>query len=176
MEYIFFDGWSGIVRIAITTVIAYFIVIFLLRISGKRTLAKMNAFDFVVTIALGSILGGVILNKNIPIAEGLTAIAFLIALRFLLTSLSVPSKKFKKMISSSPTLLYYKHQLLNKVLKKERITIDEFHKAVREAGFINFDEIFAVVLETTGDITVIAKDNGSNSSDIMSDIENFDRV
>ncbi|WP_313504545.1 DUF421 domain-containing protein [Kaistella carnis] len=176
MEYIFFDGWPGIVRIVITTVVAYFMVIIFLRISGKRTLAKMNAFDFVVTIALGSILSSVILNKSIPLSEGLLAIALLIFLQYILTFISVRSKYFKQLISSTPTILFYKQEILEDVLKKQRITHDEIHNAIREAGFSDYSQIFSIILETTGDITVIAKDNGSNSSDIMSDIENFDRV
>ena len=172
MEYIFFDDWSGIIRIAITTVIAYLMVIIFLRISGKRTLAKMNAFDFVVTIALGSILSSVILNESIPLSEGLLAIVLLIFLQYIFTFISVRSNYFKKIISSSPTMLFYKQEILEDVLRKQRITHDELHKAVREAGFSDYSQIFSIVLEPTGDITVIGQSNASNSSKIMEDFPN----
>ena len=80
MDQIFFNNWEGVFRVAVTTIITYLLVVIMLRISGKRTLAKMNAFDTVVTIALGSILGSVILNKSTPIAEGMAAIGLLILL------------------------------------------------------------------------------------------------
>ena len=176
MEYIFFDGWPGTVRIVITTVVAYFMVIIFLRISGKRTLAKMNAFDFVVTIALGSILSSVILNKSIPLSEGLLAIALLIFLQYILTFISVRSKYFKQLISSTPTILFYKQEILEDVLRKQRITHDEIHNAIREAGFSDYSQIFSIILEPTGDITVIGQSNTSGSSKIMSNIENFHRV
>ena len=173
MEDLFFTDWTGLLRIAVTTVIAYFLVVFMLRISGKRTLAKMNAFDFVVTIALGSILSTVILNKSTPIFEGLLAIALLILLQFFITSLTVRSKVFKKFVSSSPTLLFYNGDLLLSEMKNMRVSQDEINKSVREAGHSGFTTVNAIVMESTGDITVIGKDKDEISTDAMEDIENF---
>lgn len=173
MKYIFFDGWAGILRVLITTIMAYFIVIFILRLSGKRTLAKMNAFDFVVTIALGSILGAVILNKSIPLAEGLLAVALLIFLQFIITYISVRSATFKNFISSNPTLLLFDGKLLETVLKKERISIGEINKAVRAAGAGHLSDVKVIVLESTGDITVIKKIDNSGKPGVLSDVENF---
>ncbi|MFC6268691.1 DUF421 domain-containing protein [Frigoriflavimonas asaccharolytica] len=170
MNQLFFDNWDGILRVLITTVIAYFLVILMLRISGKRTLAKMNAFDTIVTIALGSILGSVILNKSTPIAEGLLAIALLIFLQFVITSITVRSRFFKKIISNTPTLIYYKGELLHPTMKKERISIGEINKSVREAGHANFDDIDAIVLETTGDITIITNNKEERNS-AMTDVK-----
>jgi uncharacterized membrane protein YcaP (DUF421 family) len=70
MDKLFFYSWESIIRTGVTTILAYFCLILLLRISGKRTLSKMNAFDFVVTIALGSILATVLLNKSVALADG----------------------------------------------------------------------------------------------------------
>ncbi|WP_231561732.1 hypothetical protein [Nitrosococcus oceani] len=69
----FFDDWSGIGRVLMATLVAYGALIFLLRLSGKRTLAKMTAFDFVVTIAIGSVLANIALSKSTPFMEGMTA-------------------------------------------------------------------------------------------------------
>jgi uncharacterized membrane protein YcaP (DUF421 family) len=65
MEKIFFESWESIARTLLMTSLSYVTMVILLRISGKRTLAKMNAFDFVVTIALGSSLATVALNKSV---------------------------------------------------------------------------------------------------------------
>ncbi|MBD0377567.1 MAG: DUF421 domain-containing protein, partial [Flavisolibacter sp.] len=70
MKNIFFDSWESIIRTIIITVLAYALLIFLLRTSGKRTLSKMNAFDFIVTVALGSTLATVMLNKNVALIDG----------------------------------------------------------------------------------------------------------
>jgi uncharacterized membrane protein YcaP (DUF421 family) len=61
---LFFESWTGMARVAVLAVCAYALLIFLLRITGKRTLSKMNAFDFVVTVALGSTLATILLSKD----------------------------------------------------------------------------------------------------------------
>lgn len=100
-------------------------MVFLLRISGKRTLAKMNAFDFVVTVALGYILASVVLNQNIPLANGVTAFVLFIGFQFLLTWLVDRVKKVKTLITSCPSLIFYKADFLHPAMKKERITVEE---------------------------------------------------
>ena len=83
------------------------LLLLLLRVSGKRTLTKMNAFDLVVTVALGSTLATVLLTKSVALAEGLTAFVLLIFLQFVLTWLSVRSRAVSRLVKSEPTLLVY---------------------------------------------------------------------
>jgi uncharacterized membrane protein YcaP (DUF421 family) len=83
---VFFESWLGLLRVVIIGAAAYAVLIVLLRISGKRTLGKMNAFDFVVTVALGSAFATVVLDKSVPLA--VLAFALLIALQFGITWLS----------------------------------------------------------------------------------------
>ena len=71
----FYDGWMGLVRVVVAGTCAYAALVLLLRISGKRTLAKLNAFDFVVTVALGSTLATVVLSSSVALAEGVVALA-----------------------------------------------------------------------------------------------------
>ena len=75
-----FQGWSGIGRTALISVTAYAALVLFLRISGKRTLSKLNAFDLVVTVALGSTLATILLSQDVALAEGLTALGMLIGL------------------------------------------------------------------------------------------------
>ena len=157
MEHIWFDSWESIVRTVVLTSLGYCAMILLLRVSGKRTLYKMNAFDFIVTIALGSILASVALNKSITLADGVTAIALLIGFQFVLTWLSVRTKAVKELITSNPSLLFYNGDFLHQAMKKERITVEEIYSASRQKGIVVLDEIAMIVLETTGDITIIKK-------------------
>lgn len=155
MENIFFESWSSLGRTFIITILAYFGMIFLLRTSGKRTLSKMNAFDFVITIGLGSSLATVALNKNVPLADGILVFLMLIYLQFSITWLSVRKKSVKQAVTNRPTLLLYKGEFIDDVLKRQRITVEEIHLIARRKGFNNLNEIDAIILETTGDITVI---------------------
>lgn len=76
-----FGGWEGLVRTAVVGVCAYVALIVLLRASGKRTLSKMNAFDLIVTVALGSVMATVLLSKDTALAQGILAFALLISLQ-----------------------------------------------------------------------------------------------
>lgn len=83
----FFDSWSDIERTLVVGVLAYLGLVFFLRVSGKRTLSKMDAFDFVITTALGSTLAQVVLSKDVALLKGLLAFALLIDDRYKLNAL-----------------------------------------------------------------------------------------
>lgn len=152
----YFQGFSDILRILIVGVPMYFILIFMLRISGKRTLSKMNQFDFVITIAFGSTIATILLNTSVSLVEGLTALALLIFLQFVVTWSSVRSKKLDKLVKAEPKLLFYKGNFLKKAMKSERVTESEIYEAMRNMGINSIEEIDTVVLETTGSLSIIS--------------------
>ena len=84
----FFHDWASLGRIVLVGGLTYVALVLLLRISGKRTLSKMNAFDLVVTIAIGSTLATVLLSRDVALAEGVVAFAVLIGFQFVITWLS----------------------------------------------------------------------------------------
>lgn len=100
-----FQNWEGIVRTLVVGVLAYVTLILFLRISGKRTLAKLNAFDLVVTVALGSTLSAILLQESIALAEGAVALGLLIAMQYLVAFTSVRWQTFAKAVRSEPALL-----------------------------------------------------------------------
>lgn len=171
MENIFFDNWQSIGRTFVITVLAYVAMILLLRVSGKRTLSKMNAFDFVVTIALGSTLAAVSLNKNIALADGILAFFIFIFLQYGITWLSVRTKIMKNLVTSQPSLLLFKGKLLEENLIQERITIEELNMATRKKGISDYKDVDVIVLETTGDITVIP--SLSHPAETMNTVKNY---
>lgn len=78
----FFTSWYSLFRIVVVGALAYFALVLMLRSSGKRTLAKLNAFDLVVTVSLGSTLSTILLSRSIALADGLLALALLIRLQY----------------------------------------------------------------------------------------------
>ena len=167
----FFNGWEGIERTLIVGTFAYLGLILLLRISGKRTLSKMNAFDLVVTVALGSTLATILLSKKVALSEGLTAFFLLIALQYIMAWLSVRSKLLSEFIKSNPELLYYDGQFFWKVMKRERILEVEILQAARTNNVESLDAVQAVVLETDGTFSIIKKqDNVQRST--LSNVNN----
>lgn len=154
-DAIFFDSWSGLLRVILVGFAAYTILIVMLQISGKRTLSKMNAFDLVVTVALGSILATTLVSASVPLLEGVLAFALLICLQFVITWLSVRSDRFEKLIKSEPTLLVHEGRYLDKALRQQRVTRDEITSALRGSGKNDISEIRSVVLEADGSMSVV---------------------
>lgn len=169
MKDLLFDSWKSVGNIAILSLLAYLAVVFLLRITGKRTLSKMNAFDFVVTIALGSSIASVVLNNKVALADGLTLIFMLIILQFIITFISVRVKSFKKLITGTPTLLLYKGELFENVLRQERILKEELFVVARSKGISNLGQVDAIILETNGELTVI--EDMKEKAETINDVE-----
>ncbi|MEQ8674931.1 MAG: DUF421 domain-containing protein [Aggregatilineales bacterium] len=151
----FFSSWEDILRVVIVGTLAYIALIFLLRISGKRTLSKMNAFDFIVTVALGSTLATVLLSEEVALLEGVTAFGMLIFLQFSITWLQVRSERFQDLIKAEPSLLYYQGRYIDSTMKHQRVTREEIHAAMRDSGMSTEEGASAVILETDGSFTVI---------------------
>lgn len=103
----FFDSWMSLVRTGVVGVSAYALLVLLLRVSGKRTLTKLNAFDLVVTVALGSTLATVLLSKDVALADGVLAFALLIFLQLAVTWLSVRSKTVSRLVKAEPRLVFH---------------------------------------------------------------------
>ncbi|WP_345803531.1 YetF domain-containing protein [Mesorhizobium sp. YIM 152430] len=154
-QQIFFDTWISLGRVFVVGTLAYAALVLMLRISGKRTLSKMNAFDLIVTIALGSTLATVLLNRSVPLAEGVAALALLIALQFAITWVSARSDTWKQMVKAEPTVLLTQGNVVDDALLRERLTFDEVQAAVRQAGHPEVDETITVILETDGSLSVL---------------------
>ena len=151
---VFFDSWAGIGRILVTGTLAYLALIVMLRTSGKRTLGKFNAFDFVVTICLGSMLATIILTKSVPLVEGIVGLALLIFLQFVINWLSVRSRRVETLIKSSPVLLVHRGTYQEAVLRNERVTREEITAALHASGEPELSAFHSVVLETDGTLNV----------------------
>ena len=155
--------------------IAYLAIIFILRLSGKRTLSKWNSFDFVVTIAFGSILSSILLSTKDSFGVGILGFALLVFFQYLLTWISTRSSVIQKLVKSEPTLLLYKGKFQYDALKKERVTQGEVLAALRTNGIGAIEDADAVVLETDGSFSVITDLNNSTAS-ALKDVRGCDRV
>lgn len=156
----FFNDTSSLLRVVIVGTLAYLSLVLLLRVSGKRTLSKMNAFDLVVTVAIGSTLATVLISKDVALADGVVAFTLLIGLQYAITWLSMRSRWVENLIKAEPSLLYLNGLFLHESLKAERVTEFEVRAAVRSQGLSEMDSVAAVVLETDGSLTVLRNQDG----------------
>lgn len=166
MSQILFDSWETLGRTFVIGLLAYVSLVVLLRLSGRRTLSKMNAFDLVVTVALGSTLATILLNRDVALAEGTLAFALLIGIQYVVTWSSVRAPWIKKVVTGEPALLVYEGRLLPSALKRARVTEDEVNAAVRSAGKETFAQIKAVVLETDGSFSVVQQEQSTAASSL----------
>lgn len=157
---IFFDTWTSLGRVIFVGTLAYVGLVVMLRVSGKRTLSKMNAFDLIVTVALGSTLATVLLDRSVPLVDGLGAFALLIALQFVITWLSVRSAHFQDLVKAEPTVLVAKGKPISGALVRERVTTEELRAALRQSGRADLSEDVTVVLETDGSLSVLTRSAG----------------
>jgi uncharacterized membrane protein YcaP (DUF421 family) len=153
----FFDSWRAIGRVLVVGVCGYVLLVFVLRMSGKRTLSKMNAFDFIVTVAIGSGFAAMLLTKDIPLAEGMIGLSLLVLLQYVVTWLSVRSKRFSDLVKSQPTLLFFRGKFLHDAMRRQRINEAEVFGAIRESGIAGVEDVEAVVLEPTGTLAVLRR-------------------
>ena len=151
----FFDTWAGLGRVLVVGPLAYVALVLALRVSGKRTLTKLNAFDLVVTVALGSTLATVLLSKDVALAEGLLAFALLAGMQFVIAWLSVRSARFQGFVKAEPTLLLHRGRFLDAALRAERVTREEVLAVLRSNGVDDPAGVAAVVLETDGSFSVL---------------------
>ena len=149
-----FNGWDGVLRILLIAPAAYVALILILRMSGKRTLAKLNAFDFVVTIAIGSTLASVITSSTLSLVDGLVALGLLVGMQFIVTAASVRLPWVNDVVKAEATLLVRKGELLPGAMRRQRITSDEIEAANRQSGGRGVEDAEAVFLETDGSLAV----------------------
>lgn len=153
----FFNGFEALYRVVIVSALAYAGLILILRIAGKRSLAKLNAFDFAVTVAFGSTLATVLLSKDVALVEGVLAFAMLALLQYIVSALSVRSGKVKDLVRSEPRILCRDGKVRHDALREERVTESELNAAIRKEGIGRVEEVAVAILETDGSFSIIRK-------------------
>lgn len=154
-----FNGWESLLRTFVVGVLAYVALILILRVSGKRTLAQMNAFDWVVTVALGSMLANVFLSPDVALAEGVLGLATLVGLQWVVAYLSVHNRTVRTLVKSEPRLVVYRGEVLEAAAEAERLAPEEIRQAVRSQGHASLEDV-DVVLETDGSFSVMRRSEG----------------
>ena len=169
-----FDTWFGLVRIVVVGTAAYAALVLILRVSGKRTLAKLNAFDLVVTVALGSTLATVLLSKSVALAEGLLGFALLVGLQYAVAWVSVRSPRFGAVVKSEPSLLLHRGRFLEGAMRRQRVTQEEVVSTLRSSGLACPEDAAAVVLEKDGSLSVVRATGEAQEATVLRGLSRAD--
>lgn len=137
------------------TLLAVAAIILLARINGLRSFSKMSSFDFALTVASGSVVATLMTTSD-NFWPGLAALVALFVTRYAISALRVKSGTFvEKMVDTRPIILMYEGRILDDNLRLARVTRADIRAKLREANALMPDEVRAVVMEATGDISVL---------------------
>jgi uncharacterized membrane protein YcaP (DUF421 family) len=151
---------DGFLQPIVATAITYITVIALVRFSGLRSFAKMSAFDFAATIATGSLIASTAIGAT-PIWSGLTAIAALLVAQGVVATLR-RSPGWRDLIDNRPIVLMDGGQVLTANLRKAGMIEADLDAQLRLAGLSHREQARAVVLETSGDVSVVRGEGGAS--------------
>ena len=164
MVNFWFAGWEPIGRIALVGTLGYVALVLVLRASGKRSLAQMSSFDFVITVAIGATFGSAMTSRSVALAETVFAFGLLISLQHVVTSVQIRVRRAEEVITATPRLLVFDGEMLGAALRRERVTEREVLGAVRTHGYGALSEVAAVVMESNGQLTVMGSDRWGDGS------------
>ena len=146
-------SWSTAGWIVLSGLLMLLAVVAMIRLTGLRSLSKMSSFDFVVTVALGSILGSVVASSS-SIAEGTLAVGSLLAVQWVVAQFRRRSFG-ARVVDNTPLLLVRDGEFIDDAMTAARVTRSDVYAKMRQANVHRMRDVLAVVLETTGDISVV---------------------
>lgn len=150
-------------------VLIFVSIIVLTRVVGLRSFAKFTAYDFAFTVAIGSIISST-LTSTTSIAQGSVAIGGLLFITFAMSYLQRKSDVLKNLVSNQPLLLMKDSTIYEDNLKYARIEKSQLIAKLREANVLNYEQVLAVVLESTGDISVLHKSDSNADQTLHQDL------
>ena len=169
-----FDSLSvkTVLQICVAAVFVYLYMMFITRVTGKRTFAKMTSFDFAVTIAMGSILADAVNKPVDSLMPALVSLAILAGLQALFAKLLSSSDATQKVVTNTPILLMENGNILKENLRKALVSQADLMGKLREANVLQLSQVKAVIFETTGDISVLHTNKAiAIDSVIMEDVK-----
>lgn len=147
-------SFQSVLMVILSTLGIYVVLILFTRLSGVRTFSKMSSFDFAITVAIGSLIASTILTKSPPLFQAVVAMASLFAIQMVIAGFRENSF-IRSLVDNKPILLMRNTEMLEENMKKARVTREDILGKLREANVTQFSQIRAVVMETTGDMSVL---------------------
>ena len=161
-------------EVLVGTVVLYILIIIYTRVFGLKSFSKMTGFDFLNTVAIGNLLAMSAATSSPSLFVGALLIGLLYLLNYLVTYASFKSKTARSLLDNTPVLIMKDGKLLRENLEKTKVTEDELRGKLREANVLRLCEVRAVVLETTGDVSVLHTNGNEQLEDyIMKDVIDY---
>ncbi|TVZ52484.1 DUF421 domain-containing protein [Dokdonia sp. Hel_I_53] len=165
----FLQGFDKLPESIIAAVGVYILVLLYTQIFGLKSFSKMTGFDFLNTLAIGNLLAMSIATAKPGPLLGALIIGVLYLFNYLITLARYRSKNIEEAIDNSPILLMQDGKLLHKNLERTKITEAELRGKLREANALQLSHVKAVILETTGDVSVLHTSENISVDDYILD-------
>ena len=136
------------------TIILYLVLITVIRLMGKRQIGQMEPSEFVVTMLVANLAAIPMQDGGIPLFSGFVPIVTVLAVELVLSHLSVKSIRFRKLLCGKPVILIENGNILQKNLRKTRVTLDELTGHLREKDVLALQSVQYAILETNGNLSV----------------------
>lgn len=161
-------------EVIVGTIVLYILLIAYTRIFGLKSFSKMTGFDFLNTVAIGNLLAMSAATSSPSLFVGALLIGLLYLLNYIVTLVLFKSKAGRELIDNTPVLLMRNGKVLHENLEKTKVTLNELRGKLREANVLRLEEVRAVILETTGDVSVVHTSGDEDLEDfIMEDVEGY---
>ena len=155
---------STLPEIILRTLIVYFFLVLILRVTGKREVGQMSILELIVILVISDAVQNSMVGENTTLWGGLIAVVTLFAADNILKFATRRSQRLQKALEGEPRLLVRDGRILSKALKEEGVDIDDVRAAARGAGVARVDDVHLAVLETDGSISIIKEDGSTHQT------------
>lgn len=157
-------SWETVVLVVLSAPVAYLALVAFSRVAGLRSFSQMTNFDLAATVAFGSMLATTIVNSNISLLQGMVAMGTLFGAQALVARTRLRNG-LERVLDNRPLLLMRNSRILPENMRKAKVTKNDLVSKLRLAGVTRMDQVDAVVLETTGEVSVLRHTTDGRSTD-----------
>ena len=151
------SGASSWALVPLSAVGVYVTITIFVRIVGLRSFSKMSGTDFVTTVALGSMMAAIITAPSPSLFIGVLSLLSLFAIKYAVALANRYTEIGPALLENDPIYLMQDGTILHRNLDKSKVSLAELHAKLREANVWSYQQVICVVLETTGDVSVLHK-------------------
>lgn len=159
-----------VIGITISVVVFYFCLILFTRIAGLRSFSKLSSYDLAMTIGIGSILASTVVSKSTSLMQGIFAVGMLFLLQSLVSIVRRKVKPVKDLLDNQPIILMANGEYLWDNLKEAKLSTNDVKQVLRQNGIKSPSEVFAVIMETTADMSVIKNNDTAPDWSLFDDV------
>jgi uncharacterized membrane protein YcaP (DUF421 family) len=158
MNGMFFPGGQVLLQIVLRTGVIYLLVLIGVRLSGKREVGQMTPFDLTLLLLLSNSVQNAMTGPDTSLLGGAVAAGTLLMLNYGVAGLSGSNRRLRRLIEGEPSLLVHDGKPIESHMARERVSMDELHRALREHGINSCDQVALAVLEVDGSISCLKYD------------------